>query len=56
MPNQSFERNGYAPPRDVTAEEAERNKRQQSVQDAAIRDPDTAKGDAPPAKSDKATG
>lgn len=56
MPNQPFERNGHAPPRDVTAEEAERNKRQQSEQEAAIRNPHTTPGDAPPANSDKATG
>lgn len=56
MGNLPFERTRYNPVRDVTADEAERDKRQQAEQEAAIRDPETREGNVPDADSDKATG
>ena len=44
------------PPPEVTPEEAERNKRQQSEQEAALHDPKAEKGEVPPVHPDKATG
>ena len=56
MANLPFERTRYNPVRDVTSDEAERDKRRQSQQEAAVRDPQTKEGDVPTAESGKATG
>lgn len=56
MTNLPFERTRYNPVRDVTSDEAERNKRQQTRQEAAIQDPQAKEGDVPPANPGKATG
>ena len=56
MANTPFERNRYNPVRDVTSDEAQRDKRQQAEQEAAIRDPATKEGNVPAVDSGKATG
>lgn len=56
MGNLPFERTRYNPVRDVTADEAEQNKRQHSEQDAAMRDPKAGDQPVPPDRDDEIAG
>jgi|GEM_PF-4852552 len=56
MGNLDAENIRYKRTEDVRPDNAERAKRQQSEQEAAIRDPKTNEGDVPPANPGKATG
>ena len=55
MGNLDAENVRYQRTEDVKPDTAERNKRQQAEQEAAIRDPQTEEGDVPSPNSDKAT-
>lgn len=56
MGNLDAENVRYQRTEDVQPDNAERMKRQQAEQDAAIRNPQTSEGDVPSADGDKATG
>ena len=56
MGNLDAENVRYQRTEDVSRDTAERNKRQQAEQEAAIRDPQTKEGDVPAADGGKAIG
>ncbi|MBB1490813.1 MULTISPECIES: hypothetical protein [unclassified Paracoccus (in: a-proteobacteria)] len=56
MGNLTSETVRYERTEDVRSDNAERAKRQQSEQEAAIQDPKTKEGNVPPANPGKATG
>ncbi|MFC0339331.1 MULTISPECIES: hypothetical protein [Paracoccus] len=56
MGNLDAENVRYQRTEDVSRDNAERMKRQQTEQEAAIRDPQTKEGNVPPADAGKAAG